>query len=715
MINYSTNTLIISIILLISIIPIVIFGFYFIDEEKKLIEKQQTDNLREIVASQKDKITNYFDERLSDVIISSNLPFVQNNIKNLFGTDNVKKSISLEILKSVFENIRTMYGYNYIWIVNNDLQTHFAIGVDLSEPSKPLDLPLFSKDVNIMKKGLYLSDVYPDPFLKTSEMFVSVPIIVDDKQLGYLIYDINVHDFFKDTLFELELSNTGETVLVQSDGENIRILNSLRFLPEPKMSMNEMMRGIKGPTYKALFDVTGSGITTDYRLKDVLAAWDYIPLTRWGIVAKIDSSEAFSSIIEKEKQITLIVGILIVSSFVVGLSLSRIATTPLKKIENAATKIMQKNYDVIINPTGPVEQKTIAKSFNEMTKTLKININELEYFKLALDSSTLVAITDVDGILIYANDKFCKVSKYSSKELLGKTHSILKSDFYDDSFYENLWKTITSGKTWQGTIKNKAKDGSFYWINITIVPIFNDDRKIERYITVGIDITEQVELSEQLLKTEKLSTIGELSARIAHDLRNPLSVIKNIVYLFESSKNPEISKYILPMKRSIERMEHQINDVLNFAKNKPLSLAKYSISGILKDSIQTQKIPDNIQVTVMDNDTKVMADSIQLESAFSNVIRNSIESIGDEKGTITITVTEKQNDIVIEIVDSGVLNADINRIFEPLYTTKMTGTGLGLASCKSIIENHGGQINVTYPPTTFTVTLPKTQQSGTIY
>lgn len=218
------------------------------------------------------------------------------------------------------------------------------------------------------------------------------------------------------------------------------------------------------------------------------------------------------------------------------------------------------------------------------------------------------------------------------------------------------------------------------------------------------------EQSEELIKSEKLSTIGEFSAMLAHDLRNPLSVIKNIVYLLKYSDDPITTKNIPPMNRAIDRIEHQINDVLTFVKNKPPTFEKHSVTDIIKKSLDLQVIPDTIKVTLSGDHTEFFVDPIQMESVFSNLIRNSIESIGDDVGEIIITVIENQNNAIIEIRDSGILNADIGEIFEPLFTTKMTGTGLGLVSCKNIVEQHGGKIIAKSNPTVFTITLPKSNE-----
>ena len=221
------------------------------------------------------------------------------------------------------------------------------------------------------------------------------------------------------------------------------------------------------------------------------------------------------------------------------------------------------------------------------------------------------------------------------------------------------------------------------------------------------------ELSTELVKTERLSAIGELAARLSHDLRNPLSVIKSSVEITMLRNNDKFStqdqEVIQRINKAIARMTNQIDDVLNYVKQTPIEKNKITVSTCIKNVISWISIPTKIEITVKETDTVIFADEGKLEIVFSNLIRNAIEVIGDDSGSIEIKIQDIGEQVIIEIIDSGVgIKEDsIDMIFEPLYTTKQIGTGLGLVSCKNIIEQHGGKITVKNNPTTFTITLPK--------
>lgn len=222
------------------------------------------------------------------------------------------------------------------------------------------------------------------------------------------------------------------------------------------------------------------------------------------------------------------------------------------------------------------------------------------------------------------------------------------------------------------------------------------------------------EKTHELLKQERLSAIGELSGRLAHDLRNPLSVMKMSVDLLSQEhsdrkiSDPDVLKRIELIDKSIDRISHQIDDVLGYVRNSPLKLSTLSVHELIKNSIEKINVPSNVEITISGKDMPVCCDPIKIDAVFINLIVNAIQAMPDG-GNIVINVSEKKDNVKIEFTDSGegIPEHMIDKIFEPLFTTKQKGTGLGLSSCKNIVEQHEGIISVKNNPTTFVIEMPR--------
>ena len=223
------------------------------------------------------------------------------------------------------------------------------------------------------------------------------------------------------------------------------------------------------------------------------------------------------------------------------------------------------------------------------------------------------------------------------------------------------------------------------------------------------------EKTQAILKAERLSAIGELSGRLAHDLRNPLSVMKMSVDLIKQHpadakiSDTVITKRLELIEKSIDRISHQVDDVLGYVRNSPLTPTSTSLRELILASIDKVSVPHDVIVTVSDTDVIVTCDVMKIDAVFINLIVNAIQAM-NQGGTLEINIKTSGDYAVIDFIDSGLgIPEDfINKIFEPLFTTKQKGTGLGLASCKNIIEQHNGSITVKNNPTTFTIKIPKT-------
>jgi len=224
--------------------------------------------------------------------------------------------------------------------------------------------------------------------------------------------------------------------------------------------------------------------------------------------------------------------------------------------------------------------------------------------------------------------------------------------------------------------------------------------------------TDLQKLNKEIVTSERLSSIGSLASRLAHDLRNPLSVIKNSMeimkYRLNDNMDEKINLQISMIGRAINRMNHQIEDVLDFVNIAGLKMQSTSIITVIESAILSTDIPKSVEINMPKNSATIICDPFRLEVVFSNLIKNASQAI-EGKGVISLRIIENKDDVSVEVEDSGpgILQENLNNIFEPLFTTKQSGTGLGLASCNSILVKHGGTLSVRNNPTVFTIKLQK--------
>lgn len=212
---------------------------------------------------------------------------------------------------------------------------------------------------------------------------------------------------------------------------------------------------------------------------------------------------------------------MLAGSYIVWI-LGSFITRRLYAVQNSINQVASGNPSARIRLTGNDEAAIIAREFDNMLDAqeksgieLQKNIKALEDYKFALDQSAIIIISDHNGLIISANDNFCNISKYTREELVGKTLKIINSGFHPTSFFKDMWKTIKSGKVWSGEIKNRKKDGDFYWVHSTIIPFLDTDNKPFQYLSIRYDITEKKKTEKEIIKAKEKAEENETRLKLA--------------------------------------------------------------------------------------------------------------------------------------------------------------------------------------------------------
>ena len=366
--------------------------------------------------------------------------------------------------------------------------------------------------------------------------------------------------------------------------------------------------------------------------------------------------------------------------------------------------------------------KTYQSSGPERSLFLQMD-DQLHLYRHIVNELNIVAITDRRGIITHVNELFCKISKYSPEELIGKTHSLLKSGYHPQEFYTNLWKTIASGKSWYGEIKNRDKEGGYYWVRTFIKPLFNRDLRINGYLAVRTDITKEKEQLEIDLKTNRLAAVGETTAQIIHDIINPLQIIKGNATILEQRKDLFQEEQMYAVVQNISKAVDRVEAIFHGLRGSIVDryrTSQVNLMEVIANAIMMSKSAlDKYQIQVnfdLPGDLCVLGNEDQLAQVFLNLIRNSVDAIQSlEDRWLFISAETQYDKILIRFTDSGegIPEELHDKIFESLFSTKLErgGTGLGLGIVKKIIGAHGGtiEVNQSAQNTQFVITLPLSQ------
>jgi len=655
--------------LAIAMIPLLFAGRITSYNAKNSLQKEILSKSGNIADEEVSQIVVFFEERRADARVLSRqdvtrkaLPVVDHLYADRSHPSYAEAKKMLDDHLVIFQKV---YRYVDIMLVNNDGKVIYTLN---SRHESRIGQDIVDRD-NVLRTNQ--EDVYLGSVFRTNhpEHLFSVYLTasVSDpagKRIGFVVLEVNM-----DLVYGLikpadNLVNSWETLLVGKASENEAIfISPLKYDPEAILKKRITIGSLEAvPAQKAILGESGSGIEVDYRGKEVLSNWRPIPSLGWGLVVKLDAQEAFLPVHKLQKLLIVILWVTLLSIIFTALAIAKSIADPIHQLHQGTEVIAKGNLDFRVGMNTKDEIGQLSRAFDAMTANLKRSTTSIE-----------------------------SLNKEISERFRAERKIEEQAKALENALEEAL----------------KARE--------ILISMLDDNNQIREKLQAHID--ELGRTQKMLIQSEKLASLGKLIAEIAHEVNNPLMIISGNAQLslLSASVSGDTKKNLNIIVEECQRMKTIIQRLLKFSKPskgdvKPTDINRSldAVVGILENPFKLSNIV--VRREYQEALPLIPVDDPLMQEVFMNLLNNAKEAM-PHGGAVTLKTSIEEDRLRIDLKDtgSGMSEEAKQKLYEPFFTTKEKGTGLGLLICYGIIKAHNGELRFESQAskgTTATILLP---------